>query len=294
MEAELNPSGAIAVYAVGVPLVILMIAIEAVFVSVRQLGYYKRSDTLCSLGLLAGNVLVNGAIKGATLVFYLYLYQFRVLDLSVLLPLWLVWLLSFVAIDFVFYWFHRMSHRVRFMWAIHMNHHCSEEMNFVVAFRQPWLAPILKVPFFATLPLIGFDPTITLVAGTGATLWGVVGHTRVIPRLWRPLEWVFNTPSHHRVHHGSNPEYIDKNYGNLFIIWDRLFGTFQPEEAPVVYGLRTNLTTANPFHVTAWDWIALWKSMQDAASLRDALGYFFGPPDWRPRHRSGADASRAL
>ena len=107
----------------------------------------------------------------------------------------LVLLLSFVAIDFVFYWYHRVSHRMRFLWAVHMNHHSSEEMNFVVAFRQAWLGPVTKIPFFASLPLLGFDPTITLVAGVGATLWGVVGHTKIVNKLWHPI----NTPSHHRV-----------------------------------------------------------------------------------------------
>ena len=175
-----------------------------------------------------------------------------------------------------------MSHRVRFLWAVHMNHHCSEQMNFVVAFRQAWLGPVTKLPFFAVLPLLGFDPTITLVAGVAATLWGVIGHTKIIARLWAPLEWLLNTPSHHRVHHGSNPEYIDKNYGNLFIVWDRIFGTFAQECVEVRYGLRKNLKTSNPFAITISDWVALWRQMRGAQSWSEALGYFFGPPDWQP------------
>jgi sterol desaturase/sphingolipid hydroxylase (fatty acid hydroxylase superfamily) len=281
------------VYAVGVPIVLLLIAVEAVLCAARGWQYYKRSDTLCSLGLLTGNIVVNGGLKATTLGIYLYLYQFRLLDINSLLPVWAVWVLSFVAIDFVFYWYHRMSHRVRFLWAVHMNHHCSEEMNFVVAFRQAWLGPVTKIPFFAALPLIGFDPTITLVAGVGATLWGVVGHTRIVGRLWMPVEWLMNTPSHHRVHHGSNPQYIDRNYGNLFIIWDRMFGTFEPEDEAVVYGLRTNVGTFNPFLITALDWITLYRRMRGAESWRDALGYFFGSPDWKPPLPESPAASRA-
>ena len=121
-----------------------------------------------------------------------------------------------------------------------MSHHSSEEMNFAVSFRQAWFGPISKVPFFMVLPILGLDPLMIAVAGVISTLWGVVGHTQIIGKLG-PLEWLFNTPSHHRVHHGSNPEYIDKNYGNLLIIWDRLFGTFQPEERPVNYGLVNNV-----------------------------------------------------
>jgi alkylglycerol monooxygenase len=288
MQPEVDPAGALIVYAVGVPLVLLLIAIEAVVCGVKGWGYYSRQDTLCSLGLLTGNILVNASLKAAALGFYLYLYQFRLFDLSGTLPIWLVWIGSFVAIDFTFYWYHRMSHRVRCLWAVHMNHHCSKEMNFVVAFRQAWLGPVTKVPFFAALPLIGLDPTITLVAGIGSTLWGVVGHTRIVGKLWAPVEWLFNTPSHHRVHHGSNPEYIDKNYGNLFIIWDRMFGTFAPERAEVVYGLRTNVGTFNPFAITVMDWTALFGAMRTAGSWRNALGYFFGPPDWKPRLKEPA------
>ena len=283
MPPDVDPTGALIVYAVGVPLVVLLIVIEAVLSGIKGWGVYSRDDTLCSFGLLAGNIVVNGALKATTLGFYLYLYQFRLFDINDVLPIGLVWFFSFVAIDFTFYWYHRMSHRVRCLWAVHMNHHCSEEMNFVVAFRQAWLGPVSKIPFFAALPLIGFDPTITLVAGVGATLWGVVGHTRIVGKLWRPIEWIFNTPSHHRVHHGSNPEYIDKNYGNLFIIWDRMFGTFAAERAEVVYGLRNNVNTFNPFTITAMDWIALGKKMRAANSWREALGYCFGPPDWEPR-----------
>ena len=269
-------------YTVGVPLVLALIAFEAVLCAWRGWHYYTRSDTLGSLGLLAGNVVVNASLKAFTLGFYLYLYQFRLIDLNSLLPLWAVWLLSFVAIDFIFYWYHRASHRVRFLWAVHMNHHCSEQMNFVVAFRQAWLGPVTKIPFFAVLPLVGFDPTITLVVGVAATLWGVIGHTKIIDKFWLPLEWFFNTPSHHRVHHGSNPEYIDKNYGNLFIVWDRMFGTFEPERAEVRYGLRSNLNTSNPFAITVADWVALWGKMRGSEDVFEALGYFFGPPDWQP------------
>lgn len=280
---EIDATGSAVAYAIGVPLVLALILIEAVYCSIKGKQYYKRPDTLGTLGLLAGNISVNGAIKATVLAFSLYLYQFRLFDISDTLPLWAIWFLSFVAIDFVFYWWHRFSHRVRFLWAIHMNHHCSEELNFVVAFRQPWLAPIFKAPFFATLPLIGFDPTITLVAGVMATLWGVVGHTRIVPKLWAPIEWILNTPSHHRVHHGSNPQYIDRNYGNIFIVWDRLFGTFEQEREEVIYGLRTNIKTQNPFAITVYDWRALFNNIHSADSLRNVLGHFFGPPDWQPQ-----------
>jgi len=272
------------IYAVGVPIILLMIACEALVSSWKQYNFYESADTLGTLGLLVGNIVIGGLCKGAVLVFSLYLYQFSLWDLNAMLPVWALWLLTFLAIDLVFYCYHRCSHRVRMLWAIHMNHHCSEEMNFVVAFRQAWFGPVSKIPFFAVLPLLGFDPTITVVAGVVATLWGVVGHTRWINTLG-PLEWVLNTPSHHRVHHGSNAEYIDKNYGNLLIIWDRMFGTFAQERAPVVYGLVSNVNTQNPFRITFMVWLAMWRDVRSAANVSDALNYVFGPPEWQPSRK---------
>ena len=141
-------------------------------------------------------------IKGFALALHFYLYQFRFIDLASFIPLWAMWAITFVLIDFVFYIYHRLSHRVRFLWAIHMSHHSSEEMNFAVSFRQAWFGPISKIPFFMTLPLLGLDPTIIAVVGVISTLWGIVGHTQIVGKLGS-LEWIFNTPSHHRVHHLS-------------------------------------------------------------------------------------------
>ena len=224
------------VYAIGVPIVMAMIFAELLISNWQNNKYYKKEDTLCTIGLLAGNIIVAFSIKGLILAFHFYLYQFKAFDLASILPLWGMWVLTFIMIDFIFYIYHRMSHRVRFLWAIHLSHHSSEEMNFAVSFRQAWFGPISKIPFFMVLPLIGFDPTIIAVAGVMSTLWGIVGHTQIVGKLGF-VEWVFNTPSHHRVHHGSNKQYIDKNYGNLLIIWDRMFGTFEPEEEPVKFGL---------------------------------------------------------
>ena len=227
------------VYAIGAPIVLAMIFAEILISNWQNRKYYKREDTYCTVGLLTGNIVMAFAIKGLVLAFHFYLYQFRVFDFANTIPLWVMWTTTFIMIDLVFYVYHRMSHRIRFLWAIHLSHHSSEEMNFAVSFRQAWFGPISKIPFFMTLPLLGFDPTIIAVAGVISTLWGIVGHTQIVDKLG-PLEWVFNTPSHHRVHHGSNKQYIDKNYGNLLIIWDRMFGTFEPEEEPVTCLLYTS------------------------------------------------------
>ena len=265
------------VYAVGAPIVLAMILVEVFVSNWDNKTLYKKSDTLCTAGLLIGNILMVYAFKGLTLGLHFYLYQFRIFDVNQVMPIWLLWVTTFILIDLVFYIYHRMSHRVRFLWAIHMSHHSSEEMNFAVSFRQAWLGPVSKIPFFIFLPLIGLDPTMIVVAGVISTLWGIVGHTQIIHRLG-PLEWIFNTPSHHRVHHGSNKQYIDKNYGNLLIIWDRLFGTFEPEEEVVTFGLVNNVNTYNPIKITFMGWSSMFKDIRNSQSFKEALYLFFGPP----------------
>ena len=265
------------VYAIGAPIVLAMIFAELLISNWQNKKYYKKEDTLCTIGLLTGNIIVAFSIKGLILAFHFYLYQFKVLELASILPLWAMWVLTFIMIDLVFYIYHRMSHRVRFLWAIHLSHHSSEEMNFAVSFRQAWFGPISKIPFFMALPLLGFDPTIIAVAGVMSTLWGIVGHTQIVGKLGF-IEWVFNTPSHHRVHHGSNKQYIDKNYGNLLIIWDRIFGTFEPEEEPVRFGLVNNVNTYNPTKITFMAWASMIDDIKNKNNFGEMLNTFIEPP----------------
>ena len=220
-------------------------------------------------------------MKGSIFGFYLFLYQFRIFEINAIAQPWVVVILTLVLIDFIYYWFHRTSHRVRFFWAVHMNHHSSEEMNFLVSLRQAWFNPIFRVPFFFIMPLIGFDPTITLVVGAGSTLWAVVEHTQCIGKLGL-LEWVLVTPSAHRVHHGTNPEYLDKNYGNLLIIWDRMFGTYAEEREPVIYGLINNVKTFNPLKITFFSWVAFIKDFKQSETATDKIKSFWGTPEWSP------------
>jgi alkylglycerol monooxygenase len=266
------------VYAIGAPIVLAMIFVEILISNWQQKNYYKTQDTLCTIGLLAGNIIVAFSIKGLILALHFYLYQYKIFELSGMLPLWLFWILTFVVIDLVFYIYHRMSHRIRFLWAIHLSHHSSEEMNFAVSFRQAWFGPVSKIPFFMLLPMLGFDPTIIAAAGVISTLWGIVGHTQIIGKLGF-IEWVFNTPSHHRVHHGSNKQYIDKNYGNLLIIWDRMFGTFEPEEEPVKFGLVNNVNTYNPAKITFMAWSSMIDDIKNKKNLSEMFITIIEPPN---------------
>ena len=268
------------IYLVGLPIIFSMMLFEALVSQYQKRGYYQNKDTLCTSGLVAGNIFMSLLIKGATLALHIYLYEFRIFDLSNMLPVWAIWVLTFILIDLVFYVYHRCSHRIRFLWAIHMSHHSSEEMNFAVSLRQAWLGPVSKIPFFMILPLAGLDPTIIAVVGVISTLWGVVGHTQMVGKLGF-VEWVFNTPSHHRVHHGANPEYIDKNFGNLLIIWDKLFGTFEPEKASVKYGLVNNVKTFSPIKITFMDWQAMFQEIKIQKNIKEKIKIFFGPPNTR-------------
>jgi len=272
------------VYAIGAPIVLAMIFVEILISNWRQKNYYKTQDTLCTIGLLAGNIIVAFSIKGLILALHFYLYQYKIFELSGMLPLWLFWILTFVVIDLVFYIYHRMSHRIRFLWAIHLSHHSSEEMNFAVSFRQAWFGPVSKIPFFMLLPMLGFDPTIIAAAGVISTLWGIVGHTQIIGKLGF-IEWFFNTPSHHRVHHGSNKQYIDKNYGNLLIIWDRMFGTFEPEEEPVKFGLVNNVNTYNPAKITFMAWSSMIDDIKKKKNLSEMLSTIIEPPSTQAENK---------
>ena len=270
------------VYYYGIPIIITLILGESIYSYINKKKFYKKEDTLASMGLLVGNVSVSLLTKGSILLLYIYFYQFRLVTINDLLPVWAVWALTFIVIDFVYYWYHRCSHRVRFLWAVHMNHHSSEEMNYVVSLRQAWFGPITKIPFFMFMPLVGFDPLITLVAGVASTLWGVLGHTQWINKLG-PLEYILVTPSSHRVHHGSNECYLDKNYGNLLIIWDRMFGTFAEEKEKVKYGIRENVKTFNPFKITFRVWFQIADDFSKSKTLKNKLLSIFGRPEWKPK-----------
>jgi sterol desaturase/sphingolipid hydroxylase (fatty acid hydroxylase superfamily) len=278
------------VYLVGLPIVFALIAIEVLVMALKGVRYYKWDDTLGTLGMLAGNVAMGAVTKSLFFGCMVFTYQYRLIDLQAALPSWLLCLVALFLIDVMFYIWHRASHRVRFLWAIHLSHHASQEMNFAVAFRQPVLAPLFKIPFFSFLPILGLDPTIIVVVGTISTLWGVVGHTQIVPKLGI-AEWFLNTPSAHRVHHGTNRQYVDKNYANMFIFIDRLLGTYEPEVEPVRYGLITQANTNNPISLTSMEWRNIWKDLKTAGSLQEVICYVCGPPGWKPRYQACAPSA---
>jgi len=189
--------------------------------------------------------------------------------------------LLFFAEDFTYYWYHRASHEVRFLWAAHENHHSSERYNLSTALRQSWTTPFTEMLFYWPLPLLGFHPTMLLTQKAVSLLYQFWIHTELIDRLGA-AERLFNTPSNHRVHHGSNLEYLDRNHGGILIVWDRLFGTFEPERARVRYGLTKRLESFNPLTIAFHEWSALARDVRRADSWRARLAYVFAPPGWSP------------
>ena len=243
-----------------------------------QLRGYETRDTFASLSMGVINVGISAGAKFLSIPMFALLYEHRVVDVVAALGAW-SWLVLLFAEDLCYYWFHRLHHEVRVLWAAHVNHHSSQYYNLSTALRQPLLTPFTGPMFWAPLALVGFPPAMILTAQAVSLLYQFWLHTEAVDRLG-PLEWFMNTPSHHRVHHGKNVPYLDKNHAGIFIIWDRLFGTFAREDEKVVYGLTTDIQTFNPLRIGFHEFGAIGRDVARAPTLGAKLGYLFAPPGW--------------
>jgi sterol desaturase/sphingolipid hydroxylase (fatty acid hydroxylase superfamily) len=196
--------------------------------------------------------------------------------------LWWVWVVIFFAEDLAYYWYHRAHHEVRILWASHVVHHSSQRYNFSTALRQTW-TPFGGIPFWAPLALLGVPVWAIFLQQSISLLYQFFLHTERVGKLWRPVELVMNTPSHHRVHHGMNNAYLDRNYGGILVIWDRLFRSFEPEGERVVYGLTKQLRTYNPLVVATHEYASIWADVRAARRWRDRWGFVVRGPGWQPR-----------
>jgi sterol desaturase/sphingolipid hydroxylase (fatty acid hydroxylase superfamily) len=239
---------------------------------------YAAKDTAASLAMGLGNVAIAAVTKLVTIGALAALYEYRVFDLA---GHWWAWVVLLFAEDLCYYAFHRAHHEVRFLWAAHVNHHSSQRYNLSTALRQSWTTPFTGPIFWMPLALVGFSPAMVITAQAWSLLYQFGLHTEAV-RTLGPLEWIFNTPSHHRVHHGTNVEYLDRNHAGIFIIWDRLFGTFEPERARVAYGLTTNITTYNPARIAFHEWRAIADDLRRRPRLADKLQTLVRPPGWSP------------
>ena len=263
---------------IGILLVLLVGEVLLTWILGRK--YYETSDAFCSVAMGLFYAASIALAAGTVLLGFYWVYQFAFFDIDWGSSVALI-VAAYVIVDFLFYWYHRAIHEVRVGWAAHVNHHSSQQFNVGTALRasfvEAWIEPFCLIPAL----LVGINPIMVIALLSLNHLYQYWLHTRHIGKLG-PLEWVMNTPSNHRVHHGSNLQYCDKNYGGTFIIWDRLFGSYEPEEEEVIYGIRHQLETRNPVTATFHEWISLGRDMKASGSLRNALGHLFQPPGWAP------------
>jgi sterol desaturase/sphingolipid hydroxylase (fatty acid hydroxylase superfamily) len=227
-----------------------------------KLAGFTTKDSIASVAMGLGFLAINTVLALLPFAGLAWLYQFRLFDIPVV---WWSWVLLLFAEDFCYYWFHRLHHEVRTLWAAHINHHSSTRYNFSTALRQSWTTPFTGFIFWIPLPLLGFPVEMILIQKSISLLYQY---------------WLHTEPSHHRVHHGRNPIYLDRNHAGIFIIWDKMFGTFEPEGEPIDYGLTKNIDTYNPVRIAFHEWVAMLKDVWNAKTLQDRLGYLVMPPGW--------------
>jgi len=257
-----------------IPGFIALLLLEVVLDAVMRRDLYRLKDTAASLSMGTGNVLIGIVSKALVFGAYTAAHRFAIFNIGYQ---WWAWAILFFAEDFTYYWFHRVSHECRLFWASHVIHHSSQRYNLGTALRQTWTGNFMSFVFWLWLPLIGFPPVMVMTMQAISLLYQFWIHTELIHRLG-PLEWVMNTPSHHRVHHGSNQQYLDRNHAGVLILWDRLFGTFEPEGEKVIYGLTKNITSYNPFRIAFHEWIDIWNDLRNASGWRLKVRAVFGRP----------------
>lgn len=272
--------------ALAIPVFFLLIGVELLVAKLRQSQLYRFNDALTNISCGIGQQVLGAFLKTVLGIAYIELYKhtrFFTLEGDT----WWVWLVCFIGTDFFYYWFHRYAHEISFLWGGHIVHHQSEEYNLSVALRQGAFQSATSWVFYLPLAVIGFSPLVFIVVNQFNTLYQFWIHTKAIDKLPRWFEFIFNTPSHHRVHHGVNPQYIDKNHGGTLIIWDRLFGTFEPEGEEVVYGVTKPLASWNPVWAN-FDYIRdVFRLMARCRNPLDALKVLYKAPGWRPDYLGG-------
>jgi len=263
-----------------IPGFIALLILEAVLAARLRQDLYEVKDTAASLTMGVGNVIIALVTKAIAFSAYGFLYRFAPHQLGFA---WWVWGIGLFADEFSYYWFHRTSHECRLFWASHVVHHSSRRYNLGTALRQTWTGGFMSFVFWLWMPLAGFHPVIILTLQSISLLYQFWIHTEIIRSLG-PFEWVLNTPAHHRVHHATNPKYIDRNHGGTLIIWDRIFGTFEPEDMQdrPVYGLTKNIGTYDPFRIAFHEWIDIARDLRVSSGWSERWMAVFGRPGWRP------------
>ncbi|MDP1802377.1 MAG: sterol desaturase family protein [Bacteroidota bacterium] len=264
---------------ISVPIYAIVIGFEFFYSYFKNKGLYTTKGLLSNVYLTSLNMGLDILVRGLCLLILNYFFQFRFYDWGTNVVLY--WIVLVIAEDFMYYWLHRVDHFCRFFWAVHVTHHNSEEFNFTVGFRSSVFQPLYRFVYFIPLTLVGFRAIDIMFVYSATQIFGILAHTQTINKLGF-LEYIIITPSHHRVHHGSNVRYLDKNMGMLLVFWDKLFGTFQAEEEsdPVKYGLTENIGTYHPIKMIFHEWKNIFADLKKESSFKAKLMYVFGPPGW--------------
>ncbi len=276
--------------AITTPIYAIVIGVEILFSYFNNKNYYSTKGTLANIYLTVLNLSLDILLRGLCLFILNYFYQFH---FGTILNAILYWFVLLISEDFMYYWLHRVDHYCRLFWAIHVTHHSSEEFNLTVGFRSSVFQPLYRFVWFIPLALSGFRGIDVMFMYSATQIYGILIHTKTVNNLGF-LEYFMSTPSHHRVHHGSNVMYLDKNMGMVLIIWDKMFGTFRNEDKnePVVFGLTENIKTHHPLKMVFHEWINIYHDLRKPSSIKSKFMYIFGPPGWS--HDGSKFTSRQL
>lgn len=279
------------------PAYIIIIGVELLLSNYRHRKLYSWKDTAANLYLMLLNGAIDLMFRGVYIVILDYFYRHQIFSFSHVVVYWFMLVL---LEDFLYYWLHRFDHEIRLFWAVHVTHHSSEHLNFTVGFRSSVFQPLYRFIYFIPLALMGFKPLDIVFIYSATQIWGIFVHTELIDKMgW--LEYILVTPSHHRVHHASNARYLDKNMGMFLIIWDKLFGTFQPElptqeYQPLKYGLTKPIEKETPLTIVFHEWQQIAKDLsRKDIGFKEKWYYLFGPPGWsHDGSRQTSEEMRAL
>lgn len=266
---------------IALPIFFIALGIEFYWAHTKKLDLYFKKDSQASFWMLVFTGIVEFVPKLLAFIAFYLLHEISPLK-DIVGRQWWAWVLLFFLDDFAYYWFHRLNHEVRLFWAGHVPHHSAIKMNFATALRQGVGERIHKFIFWAPLPLLGFDPLMIFTMVAISLFYQFWVHTELVKKFPKIIEYVFNTPSHHRVHHASNITYLDCNHAGVLIIWDRMFGTFAAEDDlnKPIYGLTENIKSYHPIHVATHEYQAIWRDVKRAQKWSDKLKYIFYAPGW--------------
>ncbi len=275
---------------ISTPVYAVVIGAEVLFSHLHRHHNYSARGTVENVYLMLMNMGLDILMRGLCLLVLNYFFTFHFFTFQ---NIYLYWVALLIGQDFLFYLLHYVDHYCRFFWAVHVTHHSSQEFNLTVGFRSSVFQPLYRFIYFIPLSLCGFAAKDIMFMYSATQIYGILIHTQYVGKLGF-LEWFLSTPSHHRVHHASNIPYLDKNMGMVFIIWDRLFGTFAEEAAneKVKYGLTENIKSHHPLTVVFHEWNGIRSDLKKSGSLKDKLMYVFGPPGWS--HDGSKKTSRQL